>query len=443
MPEPVSFVRTVDGYAIAFSRSGTGPMLVHVRGWITHLELMWAERSYRRFIDGFGDLCTVVRYDGRGNGLSERRVPPPTLEDLERDLAAVIDELGAERVHLWGSSFGGPVAIAYAAANPERVDRLILEGTFATLRDELTPAARGTMVEVGRLLRTSPEVAATAISYLTDPTPSTRHERRVARLVASVEPEMLSQLYTLAARIDVRPLLSRIAAPTLVMHRRDSHVFPFACARTLAAGIPGAHLTPLEGSDHNPWEGDHASALGAMRTFLGGHPARTGATVTLLFSDLVASTELLQRLGDAAGAEIFRAHTMLLRRSVEHHEGEIVKRLGDGVLAMFSSVSAALRCALAIRTELSGHNVSAERPVQVRIGLAVGEPIADDDDLIGSVVHLAARLCSAAHPGEILVTDAVRGLVDGNGFQFDRARTVELKGFSEPIRVWPAASSTG
>lgn len=443
MAEPISFARSADGHAIAYSASGAGPALVHVRPWITHLELMWAEPSFRRFIDGLGDVCTVVRYDGRGNGLSERRVPPPTLEDLGRDLAAVIDALGDERVHLWGSSFGGPVAIAYAASRPEQVDRLILEGSFATLRHELTATERGTMVEVGRLLQTSPEVAATAISYITDPTPNTRHERRVARLMESIEPEMLSHLYNLAGRIDVRSLLAQISAPTLVMHRPGSRVFPFSCARTLAAGIPGAQLVALDGAEHNPWEGDHAAALSAMRTFLGGRPARAPATVTLLFSDLVASTELLQRLGDTAGAKIFREHTELLRRAVDHHGGNVVKRLGDGILATFPSASAAVHCALAVRTELHARNSSAPTAVQVRIDLAAGEPIPDDDDLLGSVVHLAARLCSAAHPNEILVTEAVCELVNAKGFRFDPARMVQLKGFSHPVRVWPVDSAPG
>ena len=213
-------------------------MLVLARAWITHLELMWAEASFRRFIEGLGDICTVVRYDGRGNGLSDRAVDLPTLDDLVRDLAAVVDAVSPEPVRLWGSSFGGPVAIAYAARRPERVERLILEGSFATLHDQLTPAERVTMIEVGRLLQSSPEIAATAISYMTDPAPSSRHERRVARIVASVEPEMLRHLYTLAARIDVRPLLDDLRVPTLVVHRRGSRVLPVPLLAVARRGDP-------------------------------------------------------------------------------------------------------------------------------------------------------------------------------------------------------------
>ena len=155
--------------------------------------MMWGESSFRRFIEGLRDVGTVVRYDGRGNGLSDRDIANPTLDDLVLDLTAVIDAIGVERVSLWGSSFGGPVAIAYASRHPERVERLILEGTFATLRDQLTGDERSTMVEIGHLLQSSPEVAATAISYITDPVPSSRHERRVARIIASVEPDLLRE----------------------------------------------------------------------------------------------------------------------------------------------------------------------------------------------------------------------------------------------------------
>jgi class 3 adenylate cyclase len=435
--EPIPFARAADGVSIAYSTSGAGPVLVHARAWITHLELMWAEPSFRRFIEGLGDICTVVRYDGRGNGLSDRTVELPVLDDLVRDLAAVVDAVTPEPVSLWGSSFGGPVAIAYAAHRPERVERLILEGSFATLREQLTPAERVTMIEVGRLLQSAPEVAASAISYLTDPTPSSRHERRVARLVASVEPEMLRHLYTLAGRIDVRPLLPEIRAPTLVIHRRGSRVFPFHCARSLAAAIPRARLVPLDGSEHNPWEGDSSTALAAMRTFLGGESTPTPATVTLLFSDMVSSTELLQRLGDAVAAEVFREHTALLARAVAAHRGTLIKQMGDGILATFPSASSAVRCAVAVRGEIVARNTSASTPLHLRIGLAAGEPMPDGDDLFGSVVHLAARVCTAARPDEVLVTDAVRHLVDAKGFTFGASRSVRLKGFSQPVRVRP------
>ena len=416
---------------------------MHVRAWITHLELMWAEPSYRRFIEGLGDICTVVRYDGRGNGLSDRKVDPPMLDDLIGDLAAVVDAVSAEPVRLWGSSFGGPVAIAYAARHPERVERLILEGSFATLHDQLTPAERVTMIEVGRLLQSSPDIAATAISYMTDPNPRSRHERRVARIIASVEPEMLRHLYMLAERIDVRPLLGEIRVPTLVIHRRGSRVFPFHCSRALAAGIPGARLVALDGIEHNPWEGDSGAALAAMRTFLGGASTPAPSTVTLLFSDMVASTELLQQLGDSVASEIFRDHTALLTRAVATHRGTFIKQMGDGILATFTAASAAVRCAVAVRAEIVARNMAAPTALRVRIGLAAGEPIADGDDLFGSVVHLAARVCTAARPDEVLVTDTVYHLVDAKGFRFGPARSVRLKGFAQPVRVRPVLTALG
>ena len=429
--------------SIAYSTSGSGPVLVLARAWITHLELMWAEASFRRFIEGLGDICTVVRYDGRGNGLSDRAVDLPTLDDLVRDLAAVVDAVSAEPVRLWGSSFGGPVAIAYAARRPERVERLILEGSFATLHDQLTPAERVTMIEVGRLLQSSPEIAATAISYMTDPAPSSRHERRVARIVASVEPEMLRHLYTLAARIDVRPLLGDLRVPTLVMHRRGSRVFPFHCSRALARRSPAPGSSLSTASSTTRGKATAAPALAAMRTFLGGGATPAPSTVTLA----VQRHGLVDRAAAAPGrhggvAAVPGAHEAP-HRGGGGPPGHVHQADGRRDPRHVHSASAAVRCAVAVRDEIATRNTSASTALQLRIGLAAGEPLPDGDDLFGSVVHLAARVCTAARPEEVLVTDAVYQLVDAKGFRFGAARSVRMKGFAQPVRVRPVLTATG
>ena len=441
--EPIPFARASDGVSIAYSTSGTGPVLVLARAWITHLELMWAEASFRRFIEGLGDICTVVRYDGRGNGLSDRAVDLPTLDDLVRDLAAVVDAVSAEPVRLWGSSFGGPVAIAYAARRPERVERLILEGSFATLHDQLTPAGAGdddrgrtAAAELARDRGHRDQLHDRPGAEQPARTESGAH-RRVGRAGDAASP-----LH--AGGADRRPAAARdLRVPTLVMHRRGSRVFPFHCSRALAAAIPGARLVALDGIEHNPWEGDSSAALAAMRTFLGGGSTPAPSTVTLLFSDMVSSTELLQRLGDTAASQLFREHTGLLTGAVARHRGTFIKQMGDGILATFTSASAAVRCAVAVRDEIAVAEHSAPTALQLRIGLAAGEPIPDGDDLFGSVVHLAARVCTAARPDEVLVTDAVYQLVDAKGFRFGAARSVRLKGFAQPVRVRPVLTATG
>jgi class 3 adenylate cyclase len=180
-----------------------------------------------------------------------------------------------------------------------------------------------------------------------------------------------------------------------------------------------------------------------MRTFLGGPSTPGPSTVTLLFSDIVSSTEMLQLLGDTAAADILREHMALLAGAVANHGGTLVKRLGDGVLASFVSASAAVRCALVAREQLRARNDAAPTSLHLRIGLAAGEPIPDGDDLLGTVVHLAARLCAAAQPDEILVTDAVHQLVSGQGFHVGDARAVTLKGFPQPVAVRPVLDRHG
>lgn len=431
------FVTTSDGVRIAHAAVGEGPTVVFVRGWISHLELQWEEPSFRSFFERLARHVRVVLYDQRGLGLSDRDVSPPTLDDLVTDLETVVDQMDVGKVALWGSSFGGPIALAYLDRHPERVERLALEGTFYAGTDLRTSDERAAQRQIIAMLETAPDIAAASMSYLTDPAPGTRHEARANRVLASLSPEYLKYLYTLAATLDVRSLLPRVSVPTLVLHRRGSRTFSFENARRIAAEIPGAELSGLAGDAHNPWEGDSDAALVRLiEFFTGGTTASSSPTITLMFTDIVGSTATTNEIGDQAAQVRRRDHDAIVGDAAVRQGGSVVKHLGDGTMIRFASASAALRCAREVRSALDTRNAaSSEPPLLVRIGLNAGEPVEEADDVFGAAVNLAARVCNAASAGEVLLTTTVRDLASGHGFVTELRGAHVFKGFRDPVEL--------
>ena len=433
---------TADGVRIAYSETGVGPPLVLVRGWITHLDLMWTEPTFRAFIEALAQRFRVIRFDARGNGLSDREIERPDLEDFVADVEAVIGAAGVDRCLLWGSSFGGPIVIAYAVRHPEHVDRLVLEGTYPTWIDTRTTRQRRSVADLMRMLENSPEMATTAISYVTDPEPGSRHEERARRILASVSPDYLGYLYVLASKFDVRDEVRQITAPTLVLHARDSQVFPSRDARELADAIRGARFVELNSGQHNPWEGEAAVALDAVCRFAGVRPARYdppgGSRVSVvMFTDLVASTSTAERYGDLVAAGLRRSHDAIVAAAVSEYGGELVKFTGDGAFARFYTASSALRAADRIVEAADRQDDDGDGPtLVVRVGLNAGEPIEEAGDLHGSAVNLATRVCDEARGNEVLMSAAVRDLASGKGFRFSDRGRATLKGFSEPTRLF-------
>jgi class 3 adenylate cyclase len=236
-----------------------------------------------------------------------------------------------------------------------------------------------------------------------------------------------------------------------VLQRREVFAPDAAAAKGLAAGIPDARLVLLEGASVGPWVGDMEAVLSAIDEFLGGgeEPTATtdapaaGAFRTVLFTDVEGSTALTQRLGDARAREVLREHERIVREALRAHGGSEVKALGDGFMASFSSATRALECAIAMQTAFAASNAARPEPVEgraaqirVRIGLNAGEPIAEEADLFGTAVNLAARIAAQAEGGEILVANVVRELAAGKGFLFaDRGETA-LRGFEDPVRLF-------
>jgi class 3 adenylate cyclase len=451
MVAPVQFARTDDGRSIAYSGEGHGPTMVFARGWITHLELSTDDVRFASFMAALASHLHIVRYDGRGNGMSDRRVDEVvTLDQIVSDLAAVV-ERQEQPVILWGSSFAGPAAIRFAARNPEAVSCLILDGTYASGAELGTEETRQQFLASLEMARTQPDGLFAALSFLTDPEPGSGHDARIKRLRQSISPEAVIALYTALYDFDVTDDTASIAVPTLVLHRRGTRAIPYDRGRALASAIPGARLVTLEGRAHNPWEERPVQVLAAMGEFLGlgdalaqsldvGRPVDDSLPMAVLFTDIVGSTAMTERLGDEEAQAVVRTHDRIVRALLAETRGREVKHTGDGIMASFPAVSAALSCAARIQQDVAAHNaasVSGEsNPLHVKVGINAGEPLSEDDDLYGTVVQLAARMCDRAGPDEVLVTNIVRELAAGKGFDFADRGTTDLKGFEVPVHLW-------
>jgi pimeloyl-ACP methyl ester carboxylesterase/class 3 adenylate cyclase len=453
MSGPVSFVTTADGVRIAFAEHGDGPPIVFVRGWVTHLELMWDEPEFRAFFEAIGRRHRVVRFDARGNGLSDRVVDRLDLDGLTMDLEAVMDGLSLEDVTLWGSSFGGPIAATYAARHGDRVNRLVLEGTFARGHDIGDREQRLTNAAMISALRADPGPALAALSYITDPQPTTSHDRRVARMRRSIEPQTATVLYGGVARLDVSDVLRSIRVPTLVMHRQQSRTFAFEAGRAVAKLVPGARFVSLIGASHNPWEEHPEEVLLALGSFLEDGDSLVGALgngtsprapmspgpelVAILFTDLVESTAITRELGDADAQALLREHNEIVRDALGANRGTEIKHTGDGIMARFATASRAIACAVDIQDRFRQRDDSEPHTsIAVRIGINTGEPIQEEDDVFGTAVQMAARLCAHAEPGQIVVSNVVRELTAGKGLAFKRLPDATFKGFVDPVPVY-------
>jgi class 3 adenylate cyclase len=431
----IRFVTTADGVRIAYCMHGQGPPLVYVRGWVSHLELLWADDAYRSFFETLARRFTVVRYDARGNGLSERRPANADLDALTLDLEALVDGTGLDQVTLYGTAFGGPIAVNFAARHPQRVSRLVLDGTYARGADIATPEWKERLLETFRAM---PDAALLLLSHRTNPDARATEFRRPDRFRELISSEMAARLYALAYEVDVSAQAAEVQAPTLVLHRRESLAVPVREGRRLAALIPDARFVALEGTQHNPWEGDARAALAAMEDFLGADfrlEAPQGAaagTLTVLFTDIARSTALARQHGDALAQAVRQEHNAIVRLALRAHGGTEVKHTGDGIMASFHSASSAVRCACAIQRAVAERG---DADLQVHIGLNAGEPIVEERDLFGAAVDFAARICHEAGPGEVLCSDVVRQLCTGKGFRFADRGEALLRGFDEPVRL--------
>jgi class 3 adenylate cyclase len=417
--------------------------LVLVLGFATHLELQWESPPFARFFERIGSFARLIVFDKRGTGLSDPVTEVPTLEQRVDDVRAVMDAAASERAALFGISEGGPMSVLFAATHPDRVTALVLYGAMG----RTTEAPDYPWASPAEALRESAAefiapywgqhaegmVELFAPSLAGDPQ-AVEFTARVERSAAS--PAMVQQIFEMFLDIDVRDILPTIHLPTLVLHRRGDLVVNRRAGEELAAHIPGARFVELAGIDHLPWAGDPESVLGEIEEFLTGarsvpEPDRVLATV--MFTDIVGSTERAAEFGDARWRELLAAHQAAVRHELSRFEGREVKTLGDGSLATFDGPARAIRCGSAIAEAARSHKL------EVRVGLHCGEIELMDGDVGGIAVHIAARVGALAASGEVLVSSTVKDLVAGSGIRFEDRGTKQLKGIPDEWRLFAAA----
>ena len=441
MKREVRYVTTTDGVRIAYSIQGEGVPFIWVPGWISHLDLD-GPLLQMLGIDPGAHGVTWVQMDKRGSGLSSRNPADISLEARVGDVIAVADDVGFDSFALGGISEGGPIALTTAATYPDRVTKLVILGSYANGESIAgSPDMREGMLAV---VRAEWGVGSRLMTDLfTNQNSILNGEQFSEYQRIAANPSDARRILEAAVAIDVRPLLSKITAPTLVIHHRDDRAVPIDSGQEVAAGIKGARFLSFPGA-HIASVDEWRSAFSAIIDFVSagsGAQRNTGTTSdstfrTVLFTDIVGHTQMMRRLGDEKGRAVLREHEQVTRNTLKTYGGYEVKTLGDGFMASFTSITKGVECAIALQRAFHERNASAAEPVAVRVGLNAGEPVQEDDDLFGETVILAARIAAKAEGAEILVANAVRELCSGKGFLFaDRGEFV-AKGFEEPVRVY-------
>ena len=432
----IRYAHTEDGVSIAYAIVGEGPTMIHSHGPFAPLA-GWLEAGeiYEERITGFSH----VRFDPRGVGMSDRDVATVSLDDQVHDIEAVIDAVSPTEVELLGLSFGAHATIAYTVRHPERVSHLILYGTYdrgdAQMEGDVSLAM--TLSAIGLGQRDDLALRMLTMMVMADAS------KEDIELHANLLRDHVSVQYFQAAlesfqRSDVSALLPQVRVPTLVAHRRDDRINHVSAGQVVAAAIPNSRFLMLPPGNHllRPGEPGATQFDAAVADFLGAEPPRVVQTVaaatvqTILFTDLESSTALTQHVGDEAAQDVLRGHNTAVRGALEANGGREVKHTGDGIMASFPSAVAAVTAALQMQREMAGGEV------RVRVGINAGEPIAEDDDLFGTAVQLAARITDRAEPGQVLVSNVVRELCAGKTFEFTSLGESTLKGFDEPVTLY-------
>jgi class 3 adenylate cyclase len=443
----VRFATTDDGVNIAYLTRGEGAPLLIMPSWVSHLEKE-REGPQGQFNDRLAQNHKFTVYDGRGTGLSDRRVTDFSVQARLRDLEAVVEQLELERFSIFAASQSTPVAMMYAADHPERIERLVLFAAFcgsSARKDHET----GLIDALLALIRAEWGVGArTTMGFVHPDADHDELTRNLDFLRAAATGDVAANILEEGfLRTDVRDYLPRIQAPTLVLHRRDDQAVPSEFGRQVASLIPNARFVLLDGNHHLPYEGDVEPVLRAMEEFLDVERTapptpRTSvdvgeAPVVILFTDMESSTELTQRLGDQRAQELIRTHNKIVRNALRINGGNEIKHTGDGIMASFVSPSRALESSIQIQRALAQHNQDhPDAVISIRIGLNAGEPVREQNDLFGQAVQLASRICNQAEPGQVLASNVVRELVAGKGFLFADRGTADLRGFEDPVRLY-------
>jgi pimeloyl-ACP methyl ester carboxylesterase len=428
---------------IAYQVVGDGPIdLLLVPGFFTHVDHQWEEPSFARFLRRLASFSRLIVFDVRGTGLSDRAPELPALEQQMDDVMTVLDAVESSSAAFFGLSQAGPMAMLFAATHPERTRALVLYGTYASARKrEDYPWGRsdewleGLAGQIDQLWGSS--------SFLPQMAPTRAGDESFRRWWGRLErlaygPGNALAYLRMMVQIDVRPILPTIRVPTLILQRRDDVYRDPGNARYIAAHIPGARLVELAGVDHLPYVGDADAIVDEVQEFVTGvrpAPESDRVLATVLFTDIVGSTERASTLGDRGWKDLLERHHSAVRRELERFRGQEVDTTGDGFLATFDGPARAVRCAQAI--------IESMQPigVQVRAGVHTGEVELIGDRVGGIAVHIGARVAATAGPSEVLVSGTVKDLVAGSGIEFEDRGSHSLKGVPGRWRLFAARNN--
>jgi pimeloyl-ACP methyl ester carboxylesterase len=415
---------------VAYQVFGEGPIdLVYAPGFVSHAEVYWEDPAIVRWLEGLASFCRVIMFDKRGTGLSDRVSDMPTMEERMEDVRIVMDAVGVERAAVSGISEGGSLAMMFAASHPERCQALVLYGAFAKFSSWIA-----TDEEFDGLVDYIDNQWGSGLSmpfFAPSRTGDAAFQHwwgRFERLAAS--PSAAIKLMRMNREIDTSGILSSIQVPTLIIHREDDTLIDVEGGRFLADHIPGARYEEIPGSDHIPMTGDNTGLiLELYEEFITGTKSSAvefdRVLSTVLFTDIVRSTENAEAMGDQRWRELLNTHDTAVRQELNRFRGNEVKALGDGFLTTFDGPARAIRCALAI--------CKAVKPlgIEVRAGLHTGEVELSERDVRGIAVHIASRVAELAGPGETFVSRTVKDLVAGSGINFEDVGLHEIKGVPE------------
>jgi class 3 adenylate cyclase len=437
-PPETRYADTGEGF-VAYQTFGEGPDLLYLNDVHSNVEVMWEQPLIAEFFERLSSFARVTYFDNRGSGISDT-VPNVVVDHWVDDIRFVMDDAGIEQATLIGDTEGGPGAMMFTAAHPDRVSALVLSSSFARwTRAENYPIgmpqeALDTLVEAVRRGWGKP-------GFFVLPAPSTGNDPQMMEWLAryqrlSAPPSWATNMAKWYAEVDVRSILGSINVPTLIITRKDAIYHRPAHGEYLAAHIPGARLVELPGADTSPYFIDPAPVLDEIEEFITGvrpRPVSDRTLATVMFTDIVGSTDHLSRLGDQHWLSLLARHDRLTRDYLQRYRGTERHTSGDGFLATFDGPTRAVTCAADLQRKMP------ELGIDIRAGLHTGEVELTGDDIGGLAVHIAARVIDAEPGSGVMVSSTVKDLVVGSGIEFEERGSHDLKGVPGKWRLYSVA----
>jgi pimeloyl-ACP methyl ester carboxylesterase len=415
------------------------PTLVWIPGWISNVDMYDTEGLHTSFPDHLGRQTRLIAFDKRGTGLSDPTTHVPPLDERMDDLRAVMDAADAQSPALLGVSEGGPMSILFAATYPERVKSMVLYGTLPRFSpdppDYLWGLTRAQLAELQEEVENDWGNGALADFFCGELANIPGFRDLYGRMQrSSASPTMAWMLLEAWADIDVRPILDAVRVPTLVLGRDGDRFAPLEASKQLADAMPNADFRELPPGPHALFDDELADAV---LDFVCGEHEETNERVlsTVLFTDIVSSTELLSAQGDARWRQTLDAHDRLVDRLLTKYGGRRAKHTGDGIFALFDGPTKAARCGLELIPALAALGI------RIRAGVHVGECEKRGDEWSGMAVHVGARISAMARADEVLTSRTVRDLSAGSTLRFESLGPQQLKGIPEDTEVYRVSAA--